>query len=144
MPVFSRQVGSCSVHYKLNTSWLPEHTSWNVQDIFQKYFHKCDLEIYGKENFQTNNLVTLLKRPLSKSLLTWVVSTSYVNEWCHCTISRRKLIQSFLDSNETEILYPLLLPSSSSIRKTHIFWKVFDNTQTNILVIGNGFVFLWS
>ena len=65
MAVFSRQVGIYSVHYKLNSFWLPEHTSRNLQDIFRKYFHKCDFELCRKENFKPNTFTTLLKIPLN-------------------------------------------------------------------------------
>jgi len=37
-PVFSRQVGSCSVHYKLSTSWLLEPTYWYLKQNFRNYF----------------------------------------------------------------------------------------------------------
>jgi len=59
-------------------------------------------------------------------------------------ISSRKPIQRVLDPNVTEILYPLLLQFFSCIRKIHIFWKVFDNTQKNTLDTGKEFVYMKS
>jgi len=57
-PVFPRQVGSCSVYYKLNTSWLLEPTYWPLKQNFINYFIIHIL----KSHFWMSDLIVRIQR----------------------------------------------------------------------------------
>jgi hypothetical protein len=68
MLVFCRQVGSCSVHYKLSSSWLLTPTSWLLKQNFRKYFRKSHCEPSVKGYFRRNTFAALLQNTVKQIL----------------------------------------------------------------------------
>jgi len=74
-PAFYRQVGCCSVHYKLNTSWLLEAIYWTLKQHFWNLLYKSNFEI------------------------------SYFYKWFNCKSSRVTWSQTILNQNFADILF---------------------------------------